>query len=172
MPRPLHERGFEVNGKYPPYRLCYEIDKSGQEKITIDRESGSVIIKVYDSKISAISGNTNQALIYQDKGLENSGEEDLLGESESLDELIQDSDSEIPFYINPLIELPKEIKDINYDQAYQLYLFVKKMLDVDKKLKEYIPRFSSSSELTLFNILGIDKCEDIFNNRIGDEDAS
>lgn len=166
MSRPLHERGFKVSEEHPPYRLSYEIDKSGEERICVDKQGDMIIIYVYDGKVRVASGYTNQASIYQDKGIEKAMED--INEPSSLEELTQESDSDFPFVVNSVIETPKDTQEDNYKQACKLYFFVKRILDVDHKLKTYVPRFSSPSEMTLFNILGIEKCEDILNGDMGE----
>ncbi len=45
---------------------------------------------------------------------------------------------------------------IKSKQAMEIYHEVKKILNVDEELKNYHPRFSHESEITPFNILGID----------------
>ncbi len=51
--------------------------------------------------------------------------------------------------------------ETNFQQAIEIYRVVKRILDVDNKIKEYVPRFSSESELTLFNILGIEEASQL-----------
>jgi len=47
------------------------------------------------------------------------------------------------------------------EQATRLHEEVKKLLDVDIKLKTYVPQFSSMSEITPFNVLGIEDISDL-----------
>ena len=174
MPRPLNERGFEVRGEYPPYNISYEINKEGVEVVYIGKGESllgdSITVHVMDGQVRLVYAKTNQVDINQDvkideldKGLEDkvfggdSSEEGLLSENFPTD-----------------IKLPKETREINYSQGLELYHRVVKLLDVEKRLKEYVPRFSSETELTLANILGLDDINDVGETKKegGEQDAS
>jgi len=49
----------------------------------------------------------------------------------------------------------------NLEQATKIYYEVKRILEVNEKMKKYRPRFSHESEFNLYNILGIDDISEL-----------
>lgn len=120
--------------------VSYSIDNSGLERISVYKDFNMRVSVVSDGEnIKSISFETPQ--LRKDVSL---GDETLnmLRELEGGEQLC---------------ELEKE----NLEQALNIYHEVKKILDVDEKLKDYKPRFSHVSEFSLYNVLGIDDASEI-----------
>jgi len=184
MPRPLNERGFEVKEEFQNYAINYSIDSEGSEVVSISRDnldhsSDNIAVYVIDGKVMRVTGHTKQATLFQDVKI------DLMGKSEDgLVTLLGDDFSgetpNVPYGLNEFrnvmseysqdpeedgfsgIKIPEEVRDLNYSQGLQIYRSVYKKLDIANKIKTYVPRFSSPSELSLYNLLGIERPEDIF----------
>ena len=141
--------------------MSYEINKNGEEVIYVKKNAGlledSIIITVSDSKVIRVHASTQQADIFQDMRIDR-----MNGE---LEKEVQDTDfSEegLTTGLFPIqIELPDETKQLNYAQALQIYHRVFNLLEVQVKIVEYVPKFTTETELTLTNILGLDNVQDL-----------
>jgi len=193
MPRPLNERGFEVEEEFSPYRMKYSIDNEGSEVVNISRNNQDnsvyiVTITVIDRKVMRVHGKTKQVHLLQDVKLDliHEGMKGLEGVlSDMRDKDKEDDDSESHSGIRPLkdalwgytqelnkgeIEIPDETEQLNYSQGLQIYRYVYSRLNVEDKIKSYVPGFRTPSEITLFNILGIETPEDL--SKSGGQNAS
>jgi len=145
MVKPVYQRGFIVSGKFPPYEeISYSIDGSGLEKITLVRGDSKTHISYDEGIIRGVSINCPQLFaIFDNKKSEDLGEDVL--------EILRTFRG----------AMPEETVKINIQQAQDIYGAVVDLLDVKAKIRDYAPQFSSGSELTLYNILGIDNASEI-----------
>jgi hypothetical protein len=138
MPKPINLRGFETNGEYQRFNVSYKIDPQGLESICITCKDGS-----------------GQAILFYDCGelkqFHLSTPQVEAGHSYSP----RDEEE------NYLFEFSPEIVTLNKNQGELLYKKIYRELKIDERLKAYVPRFSVGSELSLFNILGIEDTRDL-----------
>lgn len=141
MVKDICYRGFKIRKESPGKAIVYEINRGGLEDITIYGEDVIVKMMVDDGEIKNLLLTSIQKAVYMDE----LGEEvyDLL-DNEILNE-----------------EMSDETKRINFKQARELYEEVKRLLDVDNTIKEYVPKLSSECEFTIYNILEIDEASDL-----------
>lgn len=134
MPKIISQRGFKISkGDIDRYYISYSIDKEGLENISVHKDFNNYVSITSDGEdIKSISFQSPQLSKYISISPEEIKE--LFGGKKSPDELIKEE----------------------LEQALAIYHEVRRILNVDEKLKDYLPRFSHESEFNLYNILGID----------------
>jgi len=72
-------------------------------------------------------------------------------------------DEGVPNYINVETKQANLVfsDETSKKQAISLYQEVKKLLNVEDRLNSYVPRYSSESEMTPFNVLEIDDASEL-----------
>lgn len=132
MPKPISQRGFEVDKKLKDGRMKYEINGEGGEEINI------------------YSGENFIEIAYMDGGLYR-----LIVNTPQISNLIMMLDGEM------VTSSSEGRLEENLRQAEEIYNEVKEILKVEEKLKEYIPKFSHVTEITLYNVLNIEGARDL-----------
>jgi hypothetical protein len=137
MPKPIAQRGFEVSKSNSYGLIRYCIDNEGNENIDIFGDGGRISIGADKGVIFGIWVKNPQVDFFSMKN------------SEGIEGIACDADEKT-------LRLPKETLENNFEQAKEIYDCVVKLLEVKNKIKEYTPRFSHESELTLYNLMGIE----------------
>lgn len=55
--------------------------------------------------------------------------------------------------------MPVDLTSENLNQVKDLYVRAMELLDVEKRLKKYVPEFSTPSELSVYNLLEIENVQ-------------
>ena len=141
MTKPISQRGFEIYKSVKNGGIDYLIDNDGFENITIFIKGNYVAIRVNDGKIIGVRVKNSQADITSMK-------------DDKLTEIISDNS-----YGNNL-NMPIKTNIENFEQAKMIYNSIIKLLDVKKKIRKYVPKYSSESELTIYNLLHIENARE------------
>jgi len=160
MPKPIHQRGFRVERKiFDRGRITNLINSEGLEVIFIEKDRhNSIRISSDEGNITDFSISTPQFFKLDfDRKLYESFEDEPKYDSES--DLEEETDLEFDFLKNS--EMPEENIPLNLEQAAKIYQEVKRILNIEEKLKDYIPQFSHISELNLYSALGIDDASEL-----------
>jgi len=160
MVKELCYRGFRISrGIENKSRIDYHIDERGLENIVIAIVGFTSRIIAEDGLVKSVYFSSEQGSIFLDKET-----------SEIFDDLegayIDKDKAEIYGSLKNIIDdttgkMSKEIKETNFQQAQKIYEEVRKMFDIDNELKNYVPKFSSPYEMTLYNCIGIDDSSEL-----------
>lgn len=137
MVKEIDLRGFMTEEKYNGITMRYRIDGNGIEEVFLNSEdfSFSITINIDNENLKLVYVMTRQYWGSLDIGIK------------------------FDIDINP--PTSRKNAQINAQQAKAIYQEVKRLLKVEEKIKDYVPRFSSLLEINPYNILGINEVSEL-----------